>query len=201
MTTQKETKANLKAWIKHYWSLLILAGLIVWVLIPPSMNKLSWEEDVQLQNGQMLTIKRTHWFDHSSGTSFAGVHDGPGVPLNSQIEFVWEGQQLLWEEQAYPLILQVDRQQLVLVSLIYKCEAFRQYGRPFPGYLIQRYENGIWWQVDIADLRIPDESNLLLNVLEFGKRKRWSIEDKKRVDYYGYAHSMLKLDKNFRSGC
>ena len=200
MTTQMKTKTDHTTWIKRYWPLLILAGLIVWMLFP-AKSKYSWDEDVQFQNGQVLTIKRTHWFDPSSGASFADVHDGPGVPLNSRIEFSWGGQKLLWEERAYPMILQIDRQQLIMVSQIYKCETFRQYGRPFPGYLIQRFENGTWRQIPIADLHIPGESNLLQKELEFGKRRHWSIEAKKKVDYYGYPRSILNLDTNFRSSC
>lgn len=175
------------------------ALLLTWLISTQMERKLYWKEEVELLSGEVISIQRTEWFDPTRGTGFGDVASGPGVPIKARIELEWNGKRVVWEEETTPMIVQLDRGEVIVVSTFYNGDAHRKYGCPQPNYLFQRYVDGSWLQVPYKDLRIPNQANLAMKPPS--KSHLMTLSEKANIDYYMVDKSVLQIVTKPFFGC
>ena len=131
---------------------------------------LSWNEEVQLQDGSVIWIKRSEFFNPSEGRELGSVAGSLGMHLGARIELKWQQKNLIWEALLTPIILQIDHGAPVVVATIVNCNQYDRMRRPRNAYVAFRYGQGGWSEVDVEHLQFLKDANLLVNWEGFGKR-------------------------------
>jgi hypothetical protein len=123
----------------------------------PSQEK--WTENVKLQNGEVLQVKR----EERHGQGEAGTSGGPLT--YSSLEFEYRGKQYKWESgNTAPWILQVDDAgRPVVYSTIGYDWARRQRGNPCSNGVLEIHDGVSWIQYPSWELHVSSKINLAAN--------------------------------------
>ncbi len=174
----------------RYWLLgFSVAAMSLWLTFRDPYLK--WNEEVNLQSGEVIVIKRTakfseNWIAGGGGGSFnRGMtieFDSPDKPSNPTI----------WSGLYVPMILDrdPDTNEWMIVATFYHCDSWYDIGRPALPYTAYRYREGKWLQqsmepkwigrkanvlvTDLASRKAIDSSKLILTV----SRKEKEVEDR-----------------------
>jgi hypothetical protein len=188
------------ALLKNKLSLASLA-LLAWLLSACSKSD-TWEEDVELVKGKVISITRTQYYERYSELGAPG--DG-WRPVKSRIEFVQDKaspETIVWEEELDPLVLELINDHLVLVAKASYCDQYHRYGRPIPPYVIYRFANGRWDRSGFADLPAKLQANLLIDAKSKSSRRRVTIDFKKQMnDELGIPKFLKQIDPSYRMVC
>jgi hypothetical protein len=149
---------------------------------PPGHEEttLSWQEEVQLQDGRVITIERTEYFSAYCGPGVM-CRSTRGHRTRSKIEFGYEGRPAAWEQAMAPLLLDIIRSQPVVIATFTSRDQESQYqlehGQPEAAYVVFRYQHGAWTKGRFEDADVPRNANLLVNSEGFGS---WTSLARKR---------------------
>jgi len=125
-------------------------------------NTLTWQEEVKLTDGRVITITQKRRYQN--------IYGGKSV-VNLPREFwltfnlpEFGNQEITWHENLLPQVLNVYQGKLYVVGTPGTEIEFRQYGNPKPSYLGYRYDTGKWRPIPFNE--IPEaiyDTNLLIN--------------------------------------
>lgn len=121
----------------------------------------SWQEEVRLLDGRVITITQKRRYEN--------IYDGQSSG-NLPREF-WltiklpelGDQEITWHENLLPQILNVHQGKLYVVGVPWTELEFRQYGNPKPSYIGYRFDAGEWQRISFNE--IPEaiyDTNLLI---------------------------------------
>lgn len=138
-----------------------------------------WSEDVILQDGTALIVKRT-----AQGKK-AGEIGGPGGWEATQMTLEIESPQAasnppIWSERWVPMLVDYDKQskEWYVVATYYMCTDWYDLGRPKLPYIEFRARGGRWVQVPLTPALYGRNANLLTGVRASGEQKRVTVEEK-----------------------
>lgn len=124
-------------------------------------NKLTWQEEVKLLDGRVITITQKRRYEN--------VYDGQSsgnLPREFWLIFKLQefgDKEITWHENLFPRVLNVYQGKLYVVGTPWTELEYRQYGKPYPEYVPYRYEAGQWQRISFNE--IPEaiyDTNLLI---------------------------------------
>jgi hypothetical protein len=163
----------------------ILAPVLVVALVLTGCGKvdISWTEDVALQDGTLLVVKRG-----AQGKKLGEI-GGSGGWGNTQMTLEIESPKVasnppIWSERWVPMLLDYDAptKEWFLVATFYMCTDWYDLGRPKLPYIAYRTKGGRWEQVPLSPELFGRKANLLTGARSGGEPKRVTIEAKKLRD-------------------
>lgn len=138
-----------------------------------------WSEETLLQDGRVLTLKRS-----AQGKSFSEI-GGPGgweaTSMTLEIETPKDpGNPPVWSQRWVPMLLDQDAQtkEWIVVATFYTCTDWYDLGRPKLPYVEYRARNGAWEQVPLSTSLHGRKSNLLTGMRSGGEPKTVTINEK-----------------------
>lgn len=121
----------------------------------------SWQEEVKLLDGRIITITQKRRYEN--------VYDGQSsgkLPREFWLTFKlseFGDQEITWHENLLPHVLNVYQGKLYVVGLPWTALEFHQYGNPNPSYLGYRYESGQWQRIQFNEIPVAIyDTNLLI---------------------------------------
>lgn len=126
-------------------------------------NTLTWQEEVKLLDGQVITVTQKRRYEN--------VYDGRStgnLPREFWLTFKlpeFSSQEITWHESLKPQVLNVYQGNLYVVGVPWTELEYRQYGKPYPEYVPYRYEAGQWQRIPFNEM--PEaiyNTNLLIAV-------------------------------------
>lgn len=145
----------------------------------------SWKEEVELQDGRRIIIKR-------SQTYGGRVEPGQGGTTKEHtisFDLPQSGQSVTWKSEYGPELGRTDFQVLALHMLADTpylvvtpnlCLSYNKWGRPNPPYVIFKYDGHSWQRIAITELPREFQS---INVVVNNSRQRDIHELSKRHGY------------------
>lgn len=124
-------------------------------------NTGSWQEEVKLTDGRVITITQKRRYEN--------VYDGQSsgnLPREFWLIFKlpeFGNQEITWHENLFPRVLNVYQGKFYVVGTPWTELEYRQYGKPYPEYVPYRYEAGQWQRIPFNE--IPEaiyDTNLLI---------------------------------------
>ena len=151
---------KLKLW---FAGVFVVVAALWLVFSDPSMN---WHEEVQLQSGDVIVIKRTarfseNWIAGGGGGSFnRGMTIEFDSPDKSYNPTIWSGLYV-------PMILDrdPDTNEWTIIATFYHCDGWYDIGRPALPYTAYRYREGKWLQQSMEPKWIGRKANVLVTDL------------------------------------
>ena len=146
---------------KFWLAGVCVAAIALWVVF--SDSRMSWREEVQLQSGEVIVIKRTakfseNWIAGGGGGSFnlGMTIDFPNL-ATSDIPTTWHS---LYD----PLIVDLDpiTKEWIIIATFIHCDGWYNLGRPSLPYTEYRFRGGKWEQGLLNPHWIGRNGNLLL---------------------------------------
>jgi len=160
-------------------------------------NTNSWQEEVKLLDGRVITITQKRRYEK--------VYDGQSSG-NLAREF-WVAfklpefgdQEITWHENLFPIIVNVHQGKLYMVGVPWTELEFRQYGNPKPSYIGYRYESGQWKRISFNEIPVPIyDTNLLIAAELPSKVKRVSLELKaEELTNERLRNNSKRIDPNY----
>lgn len=124
-------------------------------------NTASWEEEVKLSDGRVITVTQKRRYE----AVYTGQNFGD-LPREFWLTFKlseFGDQEITWHENLTPQVLNVQQGKLYIVGIPDTEREYRQYGSPFPEYVPYRYEAGQWQRIPFAEIPVAIyDTNLLI---------------------------------------
>lgn len=165
---------------KHILPTVLFAGLL---LTGCGKVDIFWSEDVSLQDGTMLVVKR------SAQGKKLGEIGGSGGWETTRMTLEIESPILAtnppnWSERWVPMLLDYDAQakEWFVVATFYTCDDWYDLGRPKLPYIAYRTNGGRWEQVPLSPDLYGRKANLLTGPRSGGEPKRVTIQEKTQRD-------------------
>lgn len=144
---------------------LVVAGLLATVVLVSDCGRVrrSWTEDVRLDDGSVVKIKRRVTFEESnslSGDSYSATE------IKSVIKFTGDLRKLpSWNVPLMPIVIYQDKNtnEWTIVAKTSVCDVWRRRGRPLPPYWEFRLKDNTWKEVKLSEASIGRRSNLFKN--------------------------------------
>jgi len=163
-----------------YFSVFLVPLMLAGCSISGSDRR--WTEDVQLDDGRMIQVKREVAFVESNAIG-GGAYNA--VETSSSIEFTGDLSTVrTWRESLMALVLYFDKstQEWVVVATTTSCEVWSKRNKPRPMYWEFRLRQGGWQETPLSPKSIGLEANLLHRYLSALKVKHISVEERKRLE-------------------
>jgi hypothetical protein len=160
----------------------------VFMSLTACSNTFSWDEEVKLLDGRVITVQQKRRFDDSR------------MPREAWLSFrlpEFGDKEILWHEGLATMVLNVYKQKLYVVGFTTTVVEFRLYGQPQPPYIGFRYDNDKWVRIPFNE--IPEaiyNANMWSENMSLYKLKFVSIEDKnsKVLEADGYPKELVRID-------
>lgn len=142
--------------------LVIIAAIYAWLGFLFRSVAVSWDEDVLLANGQLLSVHRAVTY----GADGYG-RSGQGGMRDQTIRFSHNGNEIEWKSQDHwpivymPEILDIVNGVPVLTIPVHRWEPCEKYGFPHEGLAAFGYRNEHWERMDFATVPVDLKVNLL----------------------------------------
>lgn len=162
------------------WIVLLIASSVL--LSSCGRVNLEWKEEVELNNGQILIVKRTAKGDsnYEIGGGGGWVQSAMSVELASTIPQVAFPR---WYTVYVPMLLdyQEETKTWSMVATFYYCDVWYRWGRPPLPYIEYQSQNGGAWKVVPLEQRlIGRRSNLLTGPRSGGEPDLIPLKDLKQ---------------------
>ena len=181
----------------------ILSPVLLVALLLTGCGKvdISWIEDVALQDGTLLVMKRG-----AQGKKLGEI-GGSGGWETTQMTLEIESPKVttnppIWSERWVPMLLDYDAQtkEWFVVATFYTCTDWYDLGRPKLPYVKYRAKGGHWEQVPLSAELFGRKANLLTGPRSGGEPKRVTIEEKTQRES-GAAKEYKQIVASWYTGC
>ena len=147
-----------------------IAILLLSLLLSACDPHLKWNEQVELQSGEVIVIKRTAKFSEN------WIAGGGGGSFNKgmTIEFVKPNKPdnpTTWSALYVPMVLDRDPEtkEWFILATFFHCDSWYDLGRPKLPYTEYHFRNGKWVQLPLNEKWIRREANVLVTDLAYRK--------------------------------
>ena len=113
-----------------------------------SDNTVTWQEEVKLLDGRVITVTQKRRYEGR-------------VPREHWLTFNLPesgNQDITWHENLLPQVLNVHESKLYVVGTPFTENEYRQYGKPYPEYVPYRYESGRWQRIPFIEIPLRQNS-------------------------------------------
>lgn len=159
--------------------LLVTAAAILF-LVACGDTRISWREEVELQDGTVLIVART------AKTAPFGEIGGPGGWENKGMTLTIVEPPSVdkpppWDFPFVPMVFDRDAKsdEWFLVATFYSCESWYDLGRPKLPYVEYRVRAGAWQRVPLSSELIGREANVLTDVSSKGEPSLLKLHEKR----------------------
>ncbi len=155
------------AYSSALWSTGISVALL---LVGCGKSQIGWKEEVKLQSGEVILVKRT-----AKSTPLGGIGDPAGWENEGMtveiIQPLKPDNPPLWDAKFVPLIFDRDpnTKEWFIVATFVTCESWYQLGRPKLPYTEFRAAFGTWRQQALSPHLIGREGNMLTRIHSTGE--------------------------------
>lgn len=187
---------------KHRRSILWLVFLlfVIWLIRD---ERASWDEEVQLSDGRVITITQKRRY----GSVYDGNSFGSHVVRES---WIWlrlpelGDQEIEWRENLIPMRLDVVDGKPFIVAYPATGKEFDQYKQPRPAYLAFRYETDHWQRVGFHEIpKSQYDANLVIEQFVPWLVRPMTLELKDGKEFNGKSgiyRKLKKIDPQFGQG-
>lgn len=140
---------------------------------------ISWTEDVALQDGILLVVKRSAQGKKLGEIGGSGGWEATQMTLEIEAPKAMTNPPI-WSERWVPMLFDYDAQtkEWFVVATFYMCTDWYDLGRPPLPYIAYRTNGGRWEQVPLSTELYGRKANLLTGPRSGGEPKRVTIEEK-----------------------
>jgi len=151
-------------------------------------NTLTWQEEVKLVDGRVITVTQKRRYDTEK------------MPREAWLTFKlpeFSNQEILWHENLEVQVLNVYQGKLYVVGDPRGLREFRQYGADYVPY---RHEAGKWVRIPLNEVPLAIyETNMYPGNMALDRRKQVSVADKVEIFKDDrWDRSQRRIDPNFR---
>ena len=183
--------------------LTVLLVSVVLAACDSGPKLLAWQEEVQLSNGDIITVKRT-----AKSKSF-GEWGGPGGWENEGMTLAIEKPKKpddppVWDFRFVPVVFDRDAEtkEWFVVATFYSCQSWYDLGRPKLPYTEYRLRNGQWQKVELSASVMGLDANMLTDISSGGEPPLIDIEAKrKRMSDARIAKKYTSVVTKWSTGC
>jgi hypothetical protein len=163
-------------------TVIVMAILAACVLLisMASLNIKTWQEEVQLLDGRVITVTQKRRLEGVyTGQEFGSIPREAWLTFNLP-EFI--PQQIVWHENLIPMVLNINNGKLFIVATPWTERELRQYGNPNPDYVGYRFENGQWTRIGFNDIPVAIyDRNMGMYAVPKKGADRVTLDDKAKV--------------------
>lgn len=159
---------------------LLLSTLVVGLLSACGDKRISWREEVELQDGSVLVVART------AKTAPFGEIGGPGGWENKGMTLeVLELKSIdkppLWDFPFVPIVFDRDSKtgEWFLVATFYSCQSWYDLGRPKLPYVEYRVRDGVWQRMPLSPEVMGRTANMLTDIRSGGEPPLVNLREKR----------------------
>lgn len=152
-----------------YWLLgLSVAGLGLWLAFHDP--HLKWNEEVELQSGEVIVIKRTAKFSENWIAGGGGGSFNKGMTIEFKSPYKPDNP-TIWSALYDPMVLDrdPDTNEWFIIATFTHCDGWYNLGRPKLPYTEYRFRNKKWVQLPLSEKWIRREANVLVTDLAYKK--------------------------------
>ena len=153
----------------RYWFIGFGAAVVGLWLIARDPH-LKWNEQVELQSGEVIVIKRTakfseNWIAGGGGGSF---NKGMTIELSKPNK---PDNPTIWNALYVPMVLDRDPEtnEWFIIATFFHCDSWYDLGRPRLPYTEYHFRNGKWVQLPLNEKWLRREANVLVTDLAYRK--------------------------------
>ncbi len=136
-------------------------------------NTLTWQEEVKLLDGRVITVTQKRRYDTDK------------MPREAWLTFKlpeFSNQEIVWHENLEVQVLNVYQGKLYVVGSPHGLREFRQYGRPAPSYIGFRFDAGQWLRILFNEIPVAIyDTNMYPGNMALDRRKQVSVADKVEI--------------------
>lgn len=180
----------------------MLCALLCTVLTTGCTNSIKWDEEVLLQSGEVLKVRREALTQPFGQIGGSGGWENMGMTL-TVISPDLPDKPVIWRARFVPMILDRDpkTREWFIVATFYSCTSWYELGRPKLPYTQFRLQNGQWIQQPLGEEFIGRQSNLLTDIRSSGEPDH-SIASKEAVMSNGkIVTSYVKVVAKWQTNC
>lgn len=116
--------------------------------------KVQWLEDVQLLDGRLIQVKQSR---RCQGDPDSIPRGGVCITRDVKLTFRlsdFSAEEIIWHERLMPLVLNVFKSRLYLISRPRTQLEFNDYGNPNPIYVAYEYLAGTWRRIPFTEVPV-----------------------------------------------
>ena len=140
-------------------------------------NKASWQEEVKLLDGRVITVHQERRFE---GRAYNGSTFG-SMPREFWITMSLpeiSKQEIVWHEKVLPTNLNIFKGKLYVVAVPQTSREFYLYNKPRPPYLGYQFENGQWKRIPFNEIPVSIyDTNLSISGDQYIHDGRVTLQD------------------------
>lgn len=155
-------------------------------------NTLTWQEDVQLLDGRVITVTQKRRIEQGR------------MPREAWLIFKlpeFGDKEIVWHENLETQVLNVYKGKLYVVGIPFTEESFRQYGKPYPEYVPFRYEAGNWLRIEFNEVpKAIYDTNMYFENMTLHRLNHVSLSDKdKMLKDDSYIPAQKRMTPTFKT--
>ena len=133
-------------------------------------SQIEWKEEVKLQSGEVIVVKRTAKSKDFGEIGGPGGWENEGMTVQI-IQPVKSDNPPIWDAKFVPIVFDRDpaTQEWFMVATFYSCTSWYDLGRPKLPYTEYRLKNGKWLQQPLSPHLIGREGNMLTRIHSTGE--------------------------------
>lgn len=140
-------------------------------------NTLTWQEEVKLSDGRVITITQKRRYE----MVYTGSNSG-NLPRDFWLTFKlpeFGDKEITWHENLTPQVFNIYQGKLYVVGVPGTEIEFRQYGKPYPEYVPYQYEAGQWLRIPFSEIPVDIyDTNMWIDNEPENNSKYISLTDK-----------------------
>lgn len=180
------------------WMLTLFGLLLCGCDLRQSPTTREWTEDVLLEDGTTIVVKRTVSFKETNSWSGDAYN---AVETDATISFTGELASLQpWRAPLMALVMYRDKEAMewVVVAISSSCEVWNRRGRPRPPYWEFRLDAGGWRETPLSQSSIGRSGNLLHRYQADLKTTHITVEGRKEREVPGRPfNAMSPTEKKY----
>lgn len=181
---------------------VLVAIVVTLVLSGCGKSNISWTEEVQINSGEIFTVKRTAKtkdFGQIGGTG-GWENEGMSVEIITPIRPGYPGP---WNAKFVPLVFDRDPEtnEWFMVATFYSCTSWYDLGRPKLPYTEFRFKNGQWVQQALSEEFIGREANMLTNIRSSGEPDHTLASKRQGMSDTRIAPKYLNVVSSWQTNC
>lgn len=154
------------------------AALGAALLVACDNGPLAWKEEVRLQSGETIVVKRTAKLKANAIAGGGGGSFNEGMTVEI-VQPVKPDNPALWSARFVPLIFDRDAatKEWFMVATFFHCDSWYELGRPKLPYTEYRFKDGQWVQRALSAQWFGRQANMFTGMGPKGV-KDWTAEEK-----------------------
>jgi hypothetical protein len=172
------------AWFEKYkrWIVIGLIALCTFLLVKSCGIDQRWEEEIQLQSGDVIVIKRT-----AKGKRMGGFGDAPWWEPTEMTLAIGDSEVAekppKWRFPYVPILFDYDaeKREWFVVATFVTCKAWYEIGRPKLPYIEYRARGDQWEVTPLSPELIGRDRNLFVGISPKQGSSLLALDDKKVI--------------------